>query len=47
MNLALENYSGVDSVDFETIWGAGHTEAERSGSSTENFISWVNECMGK
>lgn len=43
--LALESYSGVDSVDFETIWGAGHTQAERTGNSTDNFIAWVNECM--
>ena len=43
--LALENYEDVNSVDFETIWGSGHTQAERTGSSTENFISWVHECM--
>ena len=43
--LALENYENVSSVDFETIWGAGHTEAERTGTSTENFIAWVNECV--
>ena len=43
--LALENDEDVNSVDFETIWGAGHTQAERTGSSTENFISWVHECM--
>ena len=41
--LALESY-GVD-VDFETVWGQGHTEAERTGDSTENFIAWVNECL--
>ncbi len=43
--LALENYEGVTSVDFETIWGAGHTQAERTGSSTDNFVAWVNDCM--
>lgn len=43
--LALENYEGVEDVDFETVWGAGHTMAERSGDSTENFIEWVNACM--
>ncbi len=43
--LALENYEGVESVDFETIWGAGHTEAERTGNSSTNFIAWVNECL--
>ena len=44
--LALEQYQGVESVDFETVWGEGHTQAERTGSATENFIDWVNECMG-
>ena len=43
--LALEQYEGVKDVDFETIWGQGHTQAERTGSSSENFIEWVNECM--
>jgi hypothetical protein len=43
LTLALENY-GRD-VDFETVWGAGHTMAERTGTSTENFIEWVNECL--
>lgn len=40
--LALENY-GAD-VDFETVWGQAHVEAERTGNSTENFIAWVIEC---
>lgn len=40
--LALENY-GAD-VDFETVWGQAHVEAERTGDSTENFIAWVIEC---
>lgn len=43
--LALENTEGVKDVDFETVWGAGHTEAERTGDSTTNFIEWVNECV--
>lgn len=43
--LALENYNGVKDVDFETVWGQGHTEAERTGDRTENFIAWVNACM--
>ena len=43
--LALQSYDGVESVDFETVWGAGHTQAERNGSSTGNFIAWVNNCM--
>lgn len=45
LSLALQNYTGVSSMDFETIWGAGHTEAERTGNSADNFITWVNECM--
>lgn len=40
--LALESY-GAD-VDFETVWGQGHVEAERTGGSTENFIAWVIGC---
>ena len=40
--LALENY-GVD-VDFETVWGQAHVEAERFGNSNDRFIAWVNEC---
>lgn len=40
--LALENY-GAD-VDFETVWGQAHVEAERIGDSTSNFIAWVVEC---
>ena len=43
--LALENYDTVESVDFETVWGQGHTQAERTGNSTENFITWVENCM--
>lgn len=40
--LALEAY-GAD-VDFETVWGQAHVEAERTGDSTTNFIAWVVEC---
>ena len=43
--LAAASYSGETSVDFETVWGQGHTEAERTGSSTDNFIAWIAECM--
>lgn len=42
--LALENY-GAD-VDFETVWEQGHVQAERTGTAAENFIAWVNQCMG-
>jgi len=43
--LALEAYAGVKGVDFQTVWGQGHTTAERTGSSTTNFIEWVASCM--
>ena len=45
VDLALALEKAGASVDFETVWGQGHTEAERTGSSSENFIAWVNECM--
>jgi len=43
--LALSGYDGVSSVDFETIWNQGHTEAEDTGDATDNFIEWVQECV--
>lgn len=45
--LALQNLSSVKSVDFETIWGKAHTQAEDSGSADTNFISWVESCASK
>lgn len=42
--LALDADSRVQDVDFETVWGQGHTTAERTGDSTSNFISWVRAC---
>jgi hypothetical protein len=46
LSLALQNYSGVKSVDFETIWGLGHTQAEDvNGAATTNFVSWVEKCV--
>lgn len=42
--LALNNYSNLN-VDFETIWNKGHTTAERTGDSTDNFIDWVDNIM--
>lgn len=43
--LALQNYEGVESVNFATVWGQGHTMAERSGDSTSNFIKWINKSI--
>lgn len=40
--LALENL-GVDDVDFATIWGQGHTQAELTGDATTNFVAWVTQ----
>ena len=42
--LALLNY-GKD-VKFTTVWEKGHTEAERSGSAVDNFISWIAKIEG-
>ena len=42
--LALQTADAVEDVDFATVWGQGHTLAERTGSSTQNFIAWVQEC---
>lgn len=39
--LALQHYDGVSDVAFTPVWGQGHVLAERSGSSTSNFIDWV------
>jgi hypothetical protein len=38
------NALGVTSVDFATVWNQGHTEAERTGTYSANFISWVEDC---
>ncbi|MCQ4636857.1 S9 family peptidase [Anaerovorax odorimutans] len=43
--LALRQNDAVKAVDFETVWKQGHTTAERSGDSTDNFIQWVNSCL--
>lgn len=36
---------GITDVDFETIWGQGHTQAEDEGDGTDNFIEWVEQRM--
>ena len=43
--LALQQNSSVDDVEFQTVWGQGHTMAERTGSGETNFIVWVAECL--
>jgi hypothetical protein len=47
MALALENYAGVNEVDFTTVWGQAHVLAERTGDSTTNFIAWVIQITQK
>src|SRR5574344_2334637 len=42
--LALKADKNVSDVDFETVWNMQHTMAERTGSSMENFISWIHTC---
>ena len=44
--LALGMRADVADVDFATVWGQGHTTAERTGSSGESFIAWVEQCRG-
>ena len=43
--LAVLGKVGSDNVEFSTVWGQGHTQAERTGDSTTNFINWVNDCL--
>ncbi len=45
--LALASYEGVTDVEFTTVWDQGHTQAERTGTSTDNFIAWVNAIVGQ
>ncbi|MFJ4620928.1 esterase [Streptomyces sp. NPDC088812] len=42
--LALRNY-GIGDVDFATVWAQGHTQAERTGTATANFIDWVESSV--
>ncbi|MFI1994860.1 subtype A tannase [Actinoplanes sp. NPDC020271] len=44
--LALQNF-GVDDIDFATVWGMGHTMAERTGDATTNLIAWVKDTVAK
>lgn len=43
--LALKQRKDVEDVDFATVWENKHTMAERTGSSTENFIQWVKDSV--
>lgn len=41
---ALRQMKGVRDVEFTTVWGLGHTMAERKGNAETNFIQWVLQC---
>ena len=43
--LALKQRKDVEDVDFAMVWEKKHTMAERTGSSTENFIQWVKDSV--
>ncbi|PRY16780.1 carboxylesterase family protein [Kineococcus rhizosphaerae] len=43
LNLAAALRGRGASVDFATVWGVGHTEAEETGDHTENFVAWVRQ----
>ena len=45
--LALKQRKDVEDVDFATVWEKKHTMAERTGSSTENFIQWVKDSVAR
>ena len=47
LTLALQQYKNIKDVDFQSVWGQGHTMAERTGNSTDNFIAWINKCLNK
>jgi hypothetical protein len=45
LDLALNAYDGVESVDFETVWERDHELAERDdGDGIANFIEWAVSC---
>lgn len=41
MNLALALGMMDCNVEFETVWGQGHTMAELTGDGDSKFIEWV------
>ena len=43
--LAAAAYPDETEVDYETVWGQGHTQAERTGDPVEACIAWIRECM--
>lgn len=43
--LALQASSKVQDVEFITVWGQGHTMAERTGDATENAVAWIKNLL--
>lgn len=40
--LALQQYPGVEEVDYANVWGQTQTMAEVNGDPIDNFIKWVH-----
>ncbi len=43
--LAVKANPGVTDVDFCSVWGQGHTQAERTGTADANVISWIEALL--
>ena len=44
--LALQNCDAVEALDYATIWGQKHVQAEFGGAeSVAEYIKWVEACM--
>ena len=37
----------IQDVDFATVWGLVHVEAEITGTPTQNFIDWVKDYVNQ
>lgn len=37
----------IQDVDFATVWGLLHVEAEITGTPTQNFIDWVKDYVNQ
>ena len=46
LSLALQGTPNVKSSELTEVWAQGHATAERSGTSTENFLAWIGKTNG-
>lgn len=46
LSLALQDNPDVKSSELTEVWAQGHTTAERTGTSTGNFLAWVGKTSG-